>query len=42
MSLHVLLTKYIVRIEEKINKNNLKIYCKSCIEELREEEKYKT
>ncbi len=42
MPLHVLLTKYIVRTEEKVNKSNLKTYCKSYIEELGEEEGYKT
>ena len=42
MPLHVLLTKYIVRTEEKVNKSNLKTYCKSCIEELGEEEGRKT
>ena len=42
MPLHVLLTKYIIRTEEKVNKSNLKTYCKSCIEELGEEEGRKT
>src|SRR6185503_1606355 len=42
MPLHVLLTKYIVRTEEKVNKSNLKTYCKSCIEELGDEEGRKT
>ena len=41
MSLHILLIKYIVRIKEKVNKSNLKTYCKSYIEKL-EEEGYKT
>ena len=38
MPLPSILTQYIVRSEVKINKTNFKIYCKSCIEELGEEE----
>jgi hypothetical protein len=35
----LLLAQYIVRTEEKVNKSNLKVFCKSCcIEELGEEE----
>ena len=32
------LTKYIVKSEEKVNKSNLKTYCKACVEVLGEEE----
>ena len=38
MPLHSLLIKYIVRTEEKVNKSNLKTFCKPCIEVLGEEE----
>ena len=38
MPLPSILTQYIVRSEVKINRTNFKIYCKSCIEELGEEE----
>ena len=32
------LTKYIVKSDEKVNKSNLKTFCKSCIEVLEDEE----
>ncbi|CAB4424904.1 unnamed protein product [Rhizophagus irregularis] len=38
MPLPSILTKYIVRTEEKVNKSNLKTFCKACIEVLGEEE----
>ena len=37
-----LLTKYIVRTEEKINKSNLKTFCKACIKVFGKEEGCKT
>ena len=40
-SLHPLITKYIIRTDIKVNKSNLKTYCKPCIEELGEEEEHK-
>ena len=38
MPLSPLITQYIVRMEEKVNKSNLKVFCKPCIEDLGEEE----
>jgi len=38
MPLPSLLTKYIVKTDEKVNKSNLKTFCKACIEALGEEE----
>jgi hypothetical protein len=38
MPLSPLLAQYIVRTEEKVNKSNLKVFCKLCIEELGKEE----
>ena len=38
MPLPSILTQYIVRSEVKLNKTNFKTYCKSCIDELGEEE----
>jgi len=37
MPLSPLITQYIVRTEEKVNKSNLKVFCKLCIEDLGEE-----
>ncbi len=42
MSLPSLLAKYIVRTEVKVNKCNLKTFCKSCVKVLEEEEGCKT
>ena len=42
MSLPSLLAKYIVRTEVKVNKCNLKTFCKLCVEILGEEEGHKT
>ena len=41
MPLSPLITQYIVRTEEKVNKSNLKVFCKPCIEDLGEEEECK-
>ena len=38
MPLPSILSKHIVRSDIKLNKTNFKTYCKSCIEELGEEE----
>ena len=38
MPLNQLLLQHIIRSEEKINKSNLKTFCKACIEELGDEE----
>jgi len=41
MMLPPLLIKYIIRIEKKINKSNLKTFYKICIKVFREEKEYK-